>query len=61
MFVDPVDGGKVAAAGMVVDVDEDAAFEAEESGTGDAVALEKDRRSVLIGAWWIRCKFGRAR
>ena len=42
MFVDPVDGAEGSAAGVMVDVDEGAVFEAEKSGAGDTVALEQD-------------------
>ena len=49
VLVDPVDGGEGAAAGVVVDVDEGAAFEAEESGAGDAVAFEQDGGGVRVG------------
>jgi hypothetical protein len=42
MFVDPIDGGEIATTGVMVDVDEGSAFEAEESGTGDAIAFEED-------------------
>src|ERR1700736_3407672 len=42
VLVDPVDGSEGAAAGVVVDVDEGTAFEAEEPGAGDPVAFEQD-------------------
>jgi hypothetical protein len=49
VLVDPVDGAKGAAAGVVIDVDEGAVFEAEEAGAGDAVAFEEDGGSVSVG------------
>jgi len=49
VLVDPVDGSEGAAAGVVVDVDEGTAFEAEEAGAGDAVAFEQDGGGVLVG------------
>src|SRR5437879_3037921 len=49
VLVDPVDGAERAAAGVVVDIDEGAVFEAEEAGAGDAVALEQDGGGVSIG------------
>jgi hypothetical protein len=42
MLIDPVDGAERTAAGVVVDIDECAAFEALEAGAGDAIALEED-------------------
>jgi len=50
VLVDPVDGSEGAAAGVVVDVDEGTAFEAEEAGAGDAVAFEQDGGGVLVGS-----------
>jgi len=50
VLVDPVDGAEGAAAGVMVDVDEGAGFEAEEAGAGDAVALEDDDGG---GAVWV--------
>ena len=49
MLIDPVDGSEGAAAGVVVDVDEGTALEAEEASAGDAVALEQDGGGVLVG------------
>jgi hypothetical protein len=49
VLVDPVDGSEGAAAGVVVDVDEGTALEAEEAGAGDAVAFEQDGWGVLVG------------
>ncbi len=51
MLIDPVDGSEGAAAGVVVDVDEGAAFEAEEAGAGDAVAFEQDGGGVVVGVY----------
>ena len=56
MLVDPVDGAKGAAAGVVIDVDEGTIFEAEEAGAGDAVAFEQDCGGVsagidVVGGW----------
>ena len=50
MLIDPVDGAEGSAAGVMVNVDEDAVFEAEKSGAGDTVALEQDGGD---GAGWI--------
>ena len=49
VLVDPVEIGEVAAAGVVVDVDEATVFEAEEPGALDAVALEKDGGDAGVG------------
>ena len=48
VLVDPVDGSEWPAAGVVVDVDEGAAFETEEAGAGDAVAFEQDGGGVPV-------------
>ncbi len=49
VLVDPVEIGEVAAAGVMVDVDEATVIEAEESGALDAVALEEDGRDAGVG------------
>jgi hypothetical protein len=49
VLIDPVDGSEGPAAGVVVDVDEGTALEAEESGAGDAVAFEQDGGGALVG------------
>ena len=54
VFIDPVNGGEGAAAGVVVDVDEGAAFETEESGAVDAITFEQDGGCVAVGVDVIR-------
>ena len=56
VLVDPVDGAEEAAAGVVIDVDEGAVFEAEEAGAGYAVAFEQDCGGAsagidVVGGW----------
>jgi hypothetical protein len=50
VLVDPVDEAEGAAAGVMIDVDEGAAFEVEEAGAGDAVTFEQDGGD---GSGWV--------
>src|SRR5712675_1349144 len=45
--VDPVHVGKGAAAGVVVDIDQEAVFQAIEAAARDAVTLQQDNRIVI--------------
>ena len=46
--VDPVEMGEGATAGVVIDVDEKEVFQAAQTGTAEAVALEQDLSLIHI-------------
>jgi hypothetical protein len=55
VLVDPIDPGEVAAAGVVVDVDERPIFvKSKQTSASDAVALEQDGWNAVVG--YIGCR-----